>query len=69
MLLFFKEGQDLDPCVSFPCQRNGTCKRESNTNYKCSCLSIAYGDDCEYGKIYICAILIFFLNCISFFSS
>jgi len=37
----------LDPCMSEPCQNNGSCVLGADSNYTCSCLAGTTGTLCE----------------------
>lgn len=41
---------DVSPCISGPCQNNGTCVRKGLTqNYTCTCVHGFMGQLCEIG--------------------
>eukprot|EP00057_Strongylocentrotus_purpuratus_P002097 XP_003723841.2 PREDICTED: MAM and LDL-receptor class A domain-containing protein 1-like [Strongylocentrotus purpuratus] len=53
----------IDVCGSNPCLNGGTCKRESNSQYNCSCTFGWTGQNCETVYLYASVILFgFFVN-------
>jgi hypothetical protein len=45
---------ELNPCESFPCQKNSICQRINDYDYKCTCdPSISFGFNCEICKYII----------------
>ena len=47
--------EDLDECLSYPCQNGGTCEQtEEHGNYTCTCPDEFEGHNCQELKIKTC---------------
>ena len=53
--VLFSCDEDLDECLSSPCQNGGTCQQtEEPGNYSCTCLDDFEGHNCQELKIKTC---------------
>jgi len=47
-------GAVFDPCMSEPCENNGTCIGAADKNFTCSCLDGTNGTLCENSQSIFC---------------